>query len=44
VLQGDAGDPASVKRTFEEVTARLGGLDILVNDAGVARAARECPR
>ncbi len=30
----DVGDPAAVKRLFDEVEARFGGLDLLVNNAG----------
>jgi NAD(P)-dependent dehydrogenase (short-subunit alcohol dehydrogenase family) len=32
----DVADEASVERLFAEVTARLGGLDVLVNNAGIA--------
>ncbi len=32
----DIGDPDSVRRTFAQVAERLGGLDILVNNAAVA--------
>ena len=32
----DVSDAAAVEHLFEEVTARLGGLDVLVNNAGVA--------
>ena len=32
----DVTDPASVERAFETVTARFGGLDILVSNAGAA--------
>lgn len=35
VIQGDVGDPASVRRMFDETVRTLGGLDILVNNAGV---------
>ncbi|WP_309768782.1 MULTISPECIES: 3-oxoacyl-ACP reductase family protein [unclassified Caballeronia] len=41
VLQADVGDPASVARMFEETTTQLGGLDILVNDAGVGAGGAE---
>lgn len=32
----DVGDPASVGRLFTEVFAALGGLDVLVNNCGIA--------
>ena len=32
----DVSDRAQVKRLFEDVQARLGGLDVLVNNAGIA--------
>jgi glucose 1-dehydrogenase len=35
VIQGDVGDPASVRRCFDDAVRELGGLDILVNNAGV---------
>ena len=35
-LQADIGKVADVRRLFAEATERLGGLDILVNSAGVA--------
>jgi len=35
VMQGDVGDPASVQRCFDEAVRELGGLEILVNNAGV---------
>jgi glucose 1-dehydrogenase len=35
VLQGDVGDPASVRRFFDEAVRQLGSLEILVNNAGV---------
>src|SRR5260370_17936364 len=35
-LACDVTDPASVRRAFEHVAAELGGLDILVSNAGAA--------
>lgn len=35
VIQGDVGDPASVRAFFEETVRTLGGLDVLVNNAGI---------
>lgn len=32
----DVGDPASVARLFEETFAALGGIDVLVNNCGIA--------
>ena len=32
----DVGDRAAVQRLFEDVQAKLGGLDVLVNNAGVS--------
>src|SRR5437868_11070540 len=34
--RADVADEASVDRLFEEVLAKLGGLDIMVNNAGIA--------
>lgn len=36
VVHGDVSDPASVNEMFAEIKAELGGLDILVNAAGLA--------
>ena len=33
--QADVSDPAAVARLFDETIARLGGIDVLVNNAGV---------
>ena len=35
-IHADVSDPTSVKEMFDEVGAKLGGLDILVNTAGLA--------
>lgn len=34
-IQADSADAAAVKRSVDEASARLGGLDILVNNVGV---------
>ncbi|MGZ5385191.1 MAG: 3-oxoacyl-[acyl-carrier-protein] reductase [Acidimicrobiia bacterium] len=36
-VQADVGDPAEVDRLFSEVTDQLGPVEILVNNAGIAR-------
>ncbi|MDG6910388.1 MAG: SDR family oxidoreductase [Nitrososphaerota archaeon] len=36
VVHGDVSDPASVKAMFREIDDKLGGLDVLVNAAGLA--------
>jgi 3-oxoacyl-[acyl-carrier protein] reductase len=35
-IQADSGDPEQVARSVDEAVAKLGGLDVLVNNAGVA--------
>lgn len=35
-IQADAGDPAAVKAAVDDAAATLGGIDILVHNAGVA--------
>lgn len=37
-IQADSADPEAVKRSIGEAAAALGGLDILVNNVGIARA------
>lgn len=36
-IRADSADPAAVKRSIEEAVKGLGGLDILVNNVGIAR-------
>ena len=36
-IQADSADPAAVKRGVDEAASALGGLDVLVNNAGVCR-------
>ncbi len=36
VLKADVADPDAVDQLFEKAVARLGGLDILLNNAGIA--------
>ncbi len=36
-IQADSADPAAVKRSVQEAAEALGGLDILVNNAAIAR-------
>ncbi|PCD01192.1 SDR family NAD(P)-dependent oxidoreductase [Halopseudomonas pelagia] len=38
-VQADSGDPAAVRRSIDETVKTLGGLDILVNNVGIARSA-----
>ena len=35
-IQADAADPIAIKRAVEEAVSTLGGLDLLVNNAGIA--------
>jgi len=35
-VQADSGDPAAVRRSIDETVKTLGGLDILVNNVGIA--------
>lgn len=35
-LRADVGNPADVAALFQEIVGRLGGLDVLVNNAGLA--------
>jgi len=37
-IQADSADPAAIKRSISEAAEALGGLDILVNNVGIARA------
>jgi len=36
LIQADVANPASVARAFEELDARLSGVDILINNAGIS--------
>jgi len=36
-IQADSADPAAIQRSVDEVVEKLGGLDILVNNAAIAR-------
>ncbi|MDH5832820.1 SDR family oxidoreductase [Luteimonas kalidii] len=38
-LQADVADPGAVRRLFDATEARFGGIDVLVNNAGVMRLA-----
>ena len=35
-IQADSGDPDQVAKSIDETVSKLGGLDVLVNNAGVA--------
>lgn len=37
VIQADSADPAAIQRSVDEAADALGGLDILVNNAAIAR-------
>ncbi|GJG87460.1 3-ketoacyl-ACP reductase [Gemmatimonadetes bacterium T265] len=39
VVQADVGDPAAVRRLFDETERAFGGVDVLVNNAGVMQLA-----
>src|SRR5690606_700839 len=39
-IQADVSDPAEVRALFEEAEARLGAVDVLVNNAGIMQLAR----
>ncbi|HEY8244380.1 MAG TPA: SDR family oxidoreductase [Casimicrobiaceae bacterium] len=41
-VEADVSDPADVARLFGEVDTRLGGLDTLVNNAGIAGPTAAC--
>ncbi|WP_126976447.1 SDR family NAD(P)-dependent oxidoreductase [Frigidibacter oleivorans] len=36
-IQADSADPAAIQRSVQDTVAQLGGLDILVNNAAIAR-------
>lgn len=36
-IQADSADPAAIQRSVDEAVGKLGGLDILVNNAAIAR-------
>lgn len=37
-IQADSGDPAAVKRSVAETVKEFGGIDILINNVGIARS------
>jgi len=37
-IAADVGDPASVKALFDEISAKFGRLDLLVNNAGISNS------
>lgn len=39
-IVADVGKPGDIKRTFDEIAAQFGGLDCLINNAGIARGGR----
>ena len=39
-FQGDVADSASVSETVDEIVARFGGVNVLVNNAGVHRGGK----
>ena len=39
-IAADAGDPAQIRTSVEETVSHLGGLDVLVNNAGIGTQAR----
>lgn len=39
VIGADVGDEAQIKRMFDETIAALGGIDILINNAGIQKEA-----
>jgi NAD(P)-dependent dehydrogenase (short-subunit alcohol dehydrogenase family) len=42
-LAADAGDPDAVARSVDSAVGQLGGLDVLVNNAGIGTEARLHP-
>jgi NAD(P)-dependent dehydrogenase (short-subunit alcohol dehydrogenase family) len=40
-IPADAGDPAQAKHLIDETVRRLGGLDVLYNNAGIAPVGRD---